>query len=77
MPNRLLLSPKRPETLTKKRKTKQLLRHKLEPSNLNQRLLKLLLLLSLRLLKQESKLNLKLRSQLKLKRCLQKKEKKN
>lgn len=77
MPNRLLLSPKRPETLIKKRKTRQLLRHKLEPSKLNQRLLKLLLLLSLRLLKQEFKLNLKLRSQLKLIRCLQKKEKKN
>lgn len=63
--------------LTKKRKTRQLLRHKLEPSKKNQLLLKLLLLLSLRLLKQEFKLNLILSSQLKLKRCLQKKEKKN
>lgn len=66
MPSRLLLSPKRPEMLTKKRKTRQLLRHKLELSKKNLLLLKLLLLLSLRLLKQEFKLNLKLSLQLKL-----------
>lgn len=77
MPSKLLLSLKRPEIKMQKRKIRQLLRHKLEPSKKNQLLLKLLLLPSLRLLKQESKLNLKLRSQVKLIRCLQKKEKKN
>lgn len=77
MPSKLLLSLKRPEIKIQKRKIRQLLRHKLEPSKKNQLLLKLLLLPSLRLLKQESKLNLKLRSQVKLIRCLQKKEKKN
>jgi len=75
-PNKLLLLLKRLEMKTKKRKTKQPSRLKLQLNKLNQELLRLLLLPLLRLLRPESKLNLKSRLIQKRENQPQKKEKK-